>query len=427
VLAGLFLINSMQAAEMVWTNTSGGNWNVAANWNPNQVPGGADDVAVIAAGTYTVSVNASATVNSLTLGGASGQQTLTTIGYALTLTSASVINANGVFNLDGGAGLAGTSQLTVHGQFNWYSGSISPGTALTVANDGLLALTSGNSHYFYGTLTNAGTIQLFASGNNLSLQGSYYGGVCELVNLPGGLVDIQGDNSISPYQTELVLNQGTVRKSGGTGTTTISTLFTNSGTLDVQTGTVNLSNAGRGSGVFSPEAGATLIFNGTYEVDNSLTGAGTILLNNGAFTLNGNINGSNVVLNGANLAAVNTVINSALTWNYGSINPGSIMTVATNGWLTLGGGSGHYCYGILTNAGTIQLPAGGNSLARLVNSSICQGRWWTFRATIPSPQTVWNGCSIKAQCASPEARAPPSSAPYLPTAARWMSRRVRSI
>ena len=115
--------------------------------------------------------------------------------------------------------------------------------------------------------------------------------------------------------------------------------------------------------MFSPEAGATLIFNGIYEVDNSLTGAGTILLNNGTFTLNGNINGSNVVLNGANLAAVNTVINSALTWNNGNINPGSIMTVATNGWLTLGGGSGHYCYGILTNAGTIQLPAGGNSLA----------------------------------------------------------------
>jgi hypothetical protein len=27
-----------RAADIVWTNTAGGNWNVAANWNPNQAP-----------------------------------------------------------------------------------------------------------------------------------------------------------------------------------------------------------------------------------------------------------------------------------------------------------------------------------------------------------------------------------------------------
>jgi hypothetical protein len=182
------------------------------------------------------------------------------------------------------------------------------------------------------------------------------------VNLPGGLVDIQGDNSINPNcGTELLLNQGVVRKSAGTGTTTIGTLFTNSGTLDIQTGTIKLSNSGQGGGVFLPEAGATLIFNDSYELDCNLIGAGTNLLSNGTFTLNGNINGSNVVLNGANLEAGNTVINSALTWNNGNINPGSIMTVATNGWLTLTSGNVHDFYGMLTNAGTVQLLTG-NSL-----------------------------------------------------------------
>ena len=144
--------------------------------------------------------------------------------------------------------------------------------------------------------------------------------------------------------SELVINQGVVRKSGGTGTTTIQPQFNNSGTLDVQTGTVNL-NKGQGSGVFLPEAGATLIFSTTYEVDSNLTGAGTNLLNSGTFTLNGNINGSNVVLNGANLLASNTVINSALTWNSGQINAGSVVTVATNRLLLLTGGSGHISTG----------------------------------------------------------------------------------
>ena len=27
---------------LVWTNTAGGNWNVAANWQPNRVPGASD-------------------------------------------------------------------------------------------------------------------------------------------------------------------------------------------------------------------------------------------------------------------------------------------------------------------------------------------------------------------------------------------------
>ena len=114
--------------------------------------------------------------------------------------------------------------------------------------------------------------------------------------------------------------------------------------------------------MFLPEAGATLNFQTTYEVDSDLTGAGTNLLNGGTFTLNGNINGSNVVLNGANLLAGNTVINSGLTWNSGMINAGSVLTVATNALLVLASGNGHTFYGILTNAGTIQLPNGGGDL-----------------------------------------------------------------
>jgi hypothetical protein len=213
---------------------------------------------------------------------------------------------------------------------------------------------------------------MLTGGANLYLYGSCNpGAIGELVNLPGALVDVQGDNTITAgCGTELLVNQGVVRKSGGTGTTAINVLFTNNGTLEVQTGTVSLNRNGQGSGVFLPEAGATLIFSATYEVDNNLTGAGTNLLDGGTFTLNGNINGSNVVLNGASLLASNTVVNSGLTWNSGQINAGSVVTVATNRLLVLGSGSGHALYGIVTNAGTIQLLYGAGDL---ILRGSCQG------------------------------------------------------
>src|SRR4051794_9197454 len=37
------------AATITWTNNTPGNWNTAANWSPNQVPGAAD-TAVLANG-----------------------------------------------------------------------------------------------------------------------------------------------------------------------------------------------------------------------------------------------------------------------------------------------------------------------------------------------------------------------------------------
>ena len=146
MLAGMHLSGPVQAAQIVWTNTAGGNWNVAANWSPNQVPGSADDAVITASGTYTVTLNISTNVNSLALGGASGQQTLANNnGYKLTLNQASVINSNGVFTLNGT--VAGTGLLTVQGQFMWNGGYLNPGSVVTVATNGLLALTGGNQHY----------------------------------------------------------------------------------------------------------------------------------------------------------------------------------------------------------------------------------------------------------------------------------------
>ena len=77
-----------------------------------------------------------------------------------------------------------------------------------------------------------------------------------MVNLPGALVDMQSDVGISYYDgNEVMVNQGTVRKSGGSGTSVLQPTLNNSGTLDAESGTLSLYN-GNGAGLFLTGAGA---------------------------------------------------------------------------------------------------------------------------------------------------------------------------
>src|SRR5262249_12508068 len=50
------------SSSVFWTNTSGGNWSIPTNWSPNTVPGSNDNAFIIASGTYSVTLNANATV-----------------------------------------------------------------------------------------------------------------------------------------------------------------------------------------------------------------------------------------------------------------------------------------------------------------------------------------------------------------------------
>lgn len=70
-LSGLILTatNPAKAATYTWTNTAGGNWNVAANWFPNGVPGGTDSAAITNTGNDTVTVSDTESVGTLALGG----------------------------------------------------------------------------------------------------------------------------------------------------------------------------------------------------------------------------------------------------------------------------------------------------------------------------------------------------------------------
>jgi hypothetical protein len=342
---GAALISTTSASTINWTNSAGGNWNLAANWNPNQVPGNSDDAVITNAGAYTVTLDTSPTVGSLTLGGSSGQQTLstTTAGYTLTLNSNSVVNPNGVLALSGGT-LNDNGGLTVNGQIAWTGGMLGMANVpLNIGTNGSLVLAgnSGGAYNLGQPLGNAGTVQLVSG--NLQLHDGYYG---ILTNLPGGVVELTADNvSIVQYGVGPGFdNEGTLVKSGGTGTSSISvTPFNNSGTVEANTGTINLNST-----VANFYSGSLFI------------GAGQTVLSGGTITFNGSLTSSNLVLNGAVLQG-NGVLNGVLTWISGVLGTqNETLTIATNSVLVLAGSSGGtYNLGQpLNNEGTVYLQSG---------------------------------------------------------------------
>src|SRR6185295_2637910 len=90
------------AATLTWTNTAGGNWQQASNWEPNQIPTAGDTARIITPGVYSVALANNVTVAALALGAASGAQTLTINGNILNVTSGGTINTNGTLTITGG-------------------------------------------------------------------------------------------------------------------------------------------------------------------------------------------------------------------------------------------------------------------------------------------------------------------------------------
>jgi hypothetical protein len=269
LLAGLHLSGSVQAADIVWTNTAGGNWSSANNWSPNQVPGASDTAWITNNGTYTVTLNASATVASLTLGGTSGTQSFVVNANTLTLNVASTVGSNGSFNLGGGT-LGGTGSFTVNGSFTWSSGYISNTGGVTLNGTSSLSGVGNNSMQLYGPLINAGALTWSGSGANLYINGG------TLTNLATGTITISAD--VSSATSGTIGNAGLLRKTGATGTTTLNAAFVNTGDVQVQSGTLSF------GGAFIQNAGQTVLNGGNFVFSQVAQLRGGILSGTGTIT-----------------------------------------------------------------------------------------------------------------------------------------------
>src|ERR1017187_939614 len=77
--------NTGRSTTLTWTNTAATDWNTAANWSPNQVPGAADHV-VINSGNVTIPADGIFAIMDWTGGSVAG---------SLTVLSNAVLNVSG--------------------------------------------------------------------------------------------------------------------------------------------------------------------------------------------------------------------------------------------------------------------------------------------------------------------------------------------
>ncbi len=328
-------------ALVISWNAGTGNWNNAANWSPAQLPAAGDDVVIGANGsntTFTVTLDVNATVNSLNLGGGSGTQTLAIASPTLTLNAPSTVNANGILRQSGGT-IAGNGSLIINGTYNW-SGGLMTGAGVTTVNgpfnlSGLVAINANR------TLNNASTAN-WTSANGLGMRT----GSGSIINNTGTW-DAQTDGAaiVNYYGGATTFNNsGTFRKSAGTGTSSITILFTNTGTVDVQSGTLSLGANGSSTAALNVSgASATLLFAaGVFDLNagTTVTGPGTVLLNSSG-TLNVNTAvtipaATTLTFLAGTLAGTGTLTsNGTFNWSGGLMTGAGVTTV--NGPFNLSG------------------------------------------------------------------------------------------
>jgi hypothetical protein len=355
----------LAATSNVWTNTLGGDWSVASNWDPNAVPN-ASDVTITNNGIYTITNNSSVTVAQLDF-----DSPFTT--------------------------LAGTGDLTINNLFTWQSGSLG-GRGTVASRDGMHLAGAGLKTLSAKNLVNVAA----ATWSEDSVITVSDGAV--LSNLASATFDCAGDGTIENGPgTNRFDNAGLLRKTGGTNTTRINVPFNNSGTVEVQSGTLVVNNGGTNTGTYVVPANATLTFSGsgthTFADSSVITGAGNLNVDapGGTVNLGGlvNVTGSHTFSAGTvNLTGNYNYDGNDLVINSGTVNlngSGTValasLTVGTFGFL---GGSNLVTVSGPINWGTSSTIMGGNNIIANGPLLISAGVTLSGRTLVNTTTALWS-------------------------------------
>jgi phage/plasmid primase-like uncharacterized protein len=400
---------------ITWINSDGGDWNSADNWSPNEVPVPSNTVYINLNGSYTVTLDVAAKVESLTSDAGNGSQVFSIPSNTLTLTTNSslgancqlslgtgaisvlggtlslldgVVSSNGTLDVAAGATVDLTGGNTVNwagqlngtgpGQVLFTSGTIRPSPTLTLAFSSNL-FQWGNGLFAGGSVTNAGAMTI--NGNAATLNGSITFVNQDVVkiagangmamdangvsynffdNLAGATFQFAGDGNIFADgccgEQQIFNNQGLVWKSAGSNTASISVTFNDQdGALQVDSGTLSLSGGGtRSNTTFIVAAGATLdpLDGSTVAWSGQLTGSGQ-----------GQVVFNNGVIN-PNSTLTLAFTNDLFQWGNGAFIGG---TVINNGILPIEGHAATLSGNIkFINQNLVQV-TGGNGMAMDAN------------------------------------------------------------
>ena len=267
---------------MSWIGPTTGLWETPANWldaatSANRVPTSGDDVTIAA--NNTVTVDDVESVNSLQCAG----NLLVSAG---SLQVAATSQIGGGLTLRGGDLLA-FGPLTLAGNTSWQTGTIYYNG---LNNTGTITLSGTADKTIAGIFNNNGTIVEQDAGN-LVVTGT-------LKNNALGVIDIQSDTGITG--NGVINNSGDIKKSAGTGTSSIGPSLNAyldfnqlGGTLDAQSGTLQIDQTRTSlletGGTWDAEGNAILDIvgngpSGTYLAGTFTgTGTGVVMLDGGNF------------------------------------------------------------------------------------------------------------------------------------------------
>ena len=354
-----FIAMTARATDLVWIGATG-NWNVAGNWSPAQIPTAADNAWITNNGTYVVTVPAgsSATASSIVVGGVSGSQTLAIDRATATVGAASAVNSNGVLTLlVAQTVVTGGGDLTVSGLLNWGNGTISGTGALNITGAGTMAIGSGG--VTLGRILNNAGAASWAGGNFTFATGA------TLNNQGSGTFDITADGRLSGSAATPINNSGLLRQTAGTTGTIVTAPFNNSGTLQVLASTLNLNLGGTESGAISNAFGAILNLGGgnhVFTAASSVTGVGSVNVGASGTTLSASgtfgagstlsvsagaatlapscvVSGTTLSLTGAGAVMIYNSSSSVAALNLSAGSIGGAGPINVSGLLTLGGGT----------------------------------------------------------------------------------------
>ncbi len=266
-----------------WTGDGNdSNWDTAANWNTNAVPGPSDDVTINVPVSVVHSANVNDSINSL-----NSNFALTISGGSLSIAAASTINST--LSIVGGT-LTGAGDLSVSQLVTLTQGTLSGSGALN-ANGGMMIDPSGNSagQYFFidgRTVNNAinhGAVWVGSNSNIQMSNGAVFHNFGNFDAAAGGVLRDGGVGAPSSF-----VNEGLFSKLNSFSQVQIEMTFdVAGGVVDVQTGKLELEGGGSSTnGEFDIDADATLELDSVFTFDSNTTinGAGTLSQN--AFTTN---------------------------------------------------------------------------------------------------------------------------------------------
>ena len=163
----------------------------------------------------------------------------------------------------------GSGRLTLTGDSTWGSSTMTGTGTTEVAASAVLRVTNTAGQVFKArTIENSGLIRLGdASAFNFEA-----GDGARVQNQAGGTVDLVSDVNLfvrsDSTAPPVLRNEGLLRKSGGTGVSSIKWRFDNAGTVEALSGTLSLEGGGTLGGQFSVSPGAKLRLSGSYDATN---------------------------------------------------------------------------------------------------------------------------------------------------------------